>query len=393
MNASLAAAFRLKRKGGGILGKPTWIRTAVALFLFAIAVLTLFSNTMQTAMLPKVATEKPWTKQLAHPIKGSGVLVPRRQTELSSDTGWKIGKVHVKEKERVKKGQVLVTFDSSDGESQLQDAEISVRRLRLDIELLQDQYIAAQHDGDAEAIRKANRDLQSGRLELEAAQRNADKLRRGIAEKRALTAPYDGQVRELEAEEGMSVPAGQKLLTLVKSEEGFEFSFELPQGSAERLDLNEEIPVAEQGRSSGKLIGKVAEIRAASGGGSGPDQNSGSGGMELDAQRWTVTVAVSAPDLEGGEKVSVDIEKPAPEQGLVIDKKWLRQDAEGTYVFVIREERSALGNTYTAQKAYVVTGEEAKDEIVILRGLSPEDEIIAESSDPLQQGDRVAWSG
>lgn len=370
-------------------------RTVLALFFLAMALLTIFSNTIQSAMLPKVTTEKPWKKSLVIPIQGEGILVPRRQIDLTSDSGWKIRKVHVGEKDRVKKGQILVTFDSSVGERQREDAELQVRRFELNMELLQQQYISAQMTGDADAMGKAERDLKSGRLELEAAQAKVHQLQEENSAKRTLTAPFDGRIASIDAEEGMAVPPGQKLITLIKSGEGFAFSFSVLADAAARLDLNEEIPVVVHGEQDKTVKGKVVDIKAASGGTGFSDQGPGQAeqGPGGESERRTITIAVPQSGLEGGEKVSVDTEKPAAEQGLVISKKWLRQDADGTYVFVVREERSALGNTYTVHKAYVATGDEVGDEIAILRGLWQEDEVIAESSDPLQEGDRVAWNG
>jgi len=371
-------------------------RTVLALFFIAMAILTIFSNTIQSAMLPKVATEKPWKKSLVFPIQGEGILVPRRQIDLTSDSGWKIRKVHVGVKDQVEQGQILVTFDSSEGERQREDAELQVRRLELNMEMLQQQYISAHTTGDADALGKAERDLKNGRLELEAAQAKARQLQEEISAKRKLTAPFDGRIASIDAEEGMAIPPGQKLLTLIKSGEGFAFSFSVPADAAAKLDLNEEIPViVHDGEQDKTVNGTVVDIQSASGGADASDQGSGLEGQSSGGElgRRTITIGVPQAGLEGGEKVSVDMEKPAAEQGLVISKKWLRQDADGTYVFVVREERSALGNTYTVRKAYVATGDEVADEIAILRGLWEEDEVIAESSDPLQEGDRVAWNG
>ena len=68
-------------------------RLASALFILFFIVLTgltLFSNTFQTAMLPKAAAEKPVKKTLSHSIKGSGVITPRQKTDLTSQSGWKV---------------------------------------------------------------------------------------------------------------------------------------------------------------------------------------------------------------------------------------------------------------------------------------------------------------
>ncbi|SFE81518.1 Biotin-lipoyl like [Paenibacillus algorifonticola] len=95
----------------------------LTLFFLVLAGLTIFSNTIQSVMLPKVTTEKPVKKTLSHFIKGDGMITPRQMTALVNESGWKAAKVHVHDNERVKKGQVLITFDSTKAQQQLLDEE------------------------------------------------------------------------------------------------------------------------------------------------------------------------------------------------------------------------------------------------------------------------------
>ncbi|WP_186438180.1 efflux RND transporter periplasmic adaptor subunit [Cohnella terricola] len=353
---------------------------ALAVFLLLLAGLTLFSQTIQTALLPKVTTEKPAKKTLAHRIEGSGSITPRRQTEVKSDNGWKVAKVHVRNEEQVKKDQVLVTFDGTEAQQQLLDAEDDLKKRNLNREVLQEQFVDAQRSGDEVAIRKAIRDLELEQLDRDIAMRRIENLRKDLARKRTLTAPVDGKVTDLQAEESMSVPQGQPVLILVETGEGFQFNFTVNQDTAALIRKGEKVTVNVEGDKPLQAEGTVAEIKSASQG-SEPDGSA--------QTQKSIVVFLSAGGLQGGESASVSWEKPFEEKGLVIQKKWLKKDGNGSYVFIVREKRSSLGNTYTVQKAYVVTGKGNDEEIVVLGGVFPEEDIVTESSEPLQQGNRV----
>ncbi|MFE5321519.1 efflux RND transporter periplasmic adaptor subunit [Paenibacillus sp. NPDC056579] len=358
--------------------------------LLVLAVFTLFSQTIQTALLPKVTTAKPAKKTLAHRIEGSGLIKPRRQIELNSDSGWKVAKVYVGNDEQVKKGQDLVTFDGMEAQQQLLDMEDELKKRNLNRELLQEQFVAAQRAGDGEVIRKAKRDLELDRLDRDIAMRKIETLRKDLERKRTLTAPADGKVANLQAREGIGVPQGQPVLTLIETGEGFQFTFTVDKDSGDLMRKDEKVTVNVNGDKPRQIEGTVAEIKDASpvSGGGKPDDESGNpGGGAKD--RKTIVFYVSGDNLKGGESASFSLEKPFQEQGLVINKKWLKKDGNGSYVFVVRENRSSLGNTYTVQKAYLNTGKGNDEEIVVLGGVYPEEDIVTESSEPLQEGNRV----
>jgi len=363
-------------------------------FLLVLAGLTLFSQTLQTALLPKVATEIAAQKSMVHRIEGGGTITPRKQTELNSNSAWKIMKVHVKEDDQVKKGQVLITFDKSELKQQLLDAEDELKKRYLNREVLQEQFVAAQREQDEPSVRKAKRDLEIDRLDREIMLRRIEALRKEQSRSDTLVAPASGKVLNLQAKEGISIPQGQQVLTLLETGQGFQFSFTLNKETASLMQKGEKLSVNIEGDKPRQIEGTIAEIKTASSGGNGdgktnnPDADNTMQGDNKNNQQ-TIVVHVSGNSIQGGESASISLEKPFKEQGVVINKKWLKKDATGSYVFVLRENRSSLGNTYTVQKAYVKTGKGTDEEIVILTGLFMGEEIVTESSEPLQEGNRV----
>lgn len=359
-------------------------------FFVLLAGLTLFSNTFQTMMLPKVTTENAVTKTLSHVIEGSGTVTYREQDDLLSETGTKVTKVHVNKNDNVKKGQVLLTFDNSAVEQQLLDEQDGLKKLLLDVDMQRELYIGAQREGDEDTVRKAKRELERQQLSVNAQQRKIDNLRSDLAKKYKLTAPYNGRIVDIKVKEGAIVPVGSTVLTLANPDEGFLLSFTTDATSSAFLQTGEIVKVNVKGEKQRTVEGTITEIKE----GLAPDNkgNQGELGVKDDKQedsKKTIVVAMKDSGLKGGEQASVHIEKPFKQQGLVLRKELIKEDSTGSYVFVIREKKSPLGNTYSVQKAYVKTGDETKEETIVLSGLYPNEDIVAETSEPLQEGNRV----
>lgn len=352
------------------------------IFFAILAGLTFFSSTFETMMLPKVITEKPVSKALVHHVKGSGVLTPRKQVELMNESGSKIKQIHVKEHDEVKMGQKLVTFDSSELDEQLYNEEAMLKKQKLNREVLQENLKKAQWEGNEEAIAKAERDLKLDTLDLEIAERKVNKLRKEIANKQSLKAPFDGRISEIKAQDSMNTPQGGAILTLMGSSEGFEFSFNVDSGNTALFEIGAQISVRLM-KENRLVNGTIQEMKAA------PKANNKNNKDSSDESGYQVVVSVSEDGLQGGEQVSIDIEKKSNEKGYILQKKWVHKDATGSYVYVVDEKKSSLGNTFSARKAYITTGDSNEDEIVALSGISPDDQIIIDSSEPLKEGNRI----
>ncbi|MGO4185715.1 efflux RND transporter periplasmic adaptor subunit, partial [Paenibacillus sp. TAF43_2] len=355
--------------------------TAVLFILFfaVLAGLTFFSSTLETMMLPKVITEKLASKPLVHQVNGSGILTPRKQVELMNESGSKILKVHVKENEKVKKGQRLVTFDSSELDEQIYQEGMLLKKQNMNREVLKENLKNALQGGDEQIIAKAKQDFELDNMDLELVQRKLSKLRKEKADKQTLTAPFDGKITKIIDEDSMNVSQGGSILTLMDSGKGFEFSFAVNSGNTALFERGSKVSVRLE-KDNKFVDGKIQEIKTAS-----KENNEDSGEDATIESSYQVVVSITDDVLQGGEQVSLDIKKESNEKGFVLPKKWVHKDATGSFVYVVEEKKNSLGNSFNARKAYVLTGDSTEDEIVVVSGLSPKDEIIIESSEPLQE--------
>lgn len=366
-------------------GRQRWAGIGLIIFFVLLAVLTLFSNTIQTALLPKVTTEKPSGQLLVHRIEGNGIIFPKKEKVLNSDNGWVVSEVHVKENDRVEKGQVLVSFDSSESQEEMLEAEDQLKRHNLNREKLKEQYIFAGNTGDEEAMQNVKRDLELNDLDRNSAQRNIDRLKRELMKSREVRAPFNGIIKDIQAESGMTIPQGQKLMNIVQLSEGYEFSFTVEKDAAALLQEGEKVSVQLHGKENKKITGTLSDIKAEE----TNDQQEGGQKPPDSTDKRKIVIAISPDGVEGGEEASAVIEKEPAEQGLVIRSELLKLDGSKTYVWVVRENRNALGTTYTVQKAFVDKGDEVDKQTIILNGLSLKDDLITDSSEPLQEGNRI----
>ncbi|WP_152396159.1 efflux RND transporter periplasmic adaptor subunit [Paenibacillus guangzhouensis] len=382
------------------------ILTITVIFLSVMAILAFLSNTISAAMLPKVTTERASVQELEVSLSGRGTLQPKEKADVMSDTGFEITDMRVKEGDHVKRGQVLFTLDATDLKDQIADERTRLQQAGLGTKALQQAFIDAQLTGDPVAIDKAKRDLENDRLNRILSERKIARMEKELVEKSRIKAPFDGVIQKVNAKKGDTAAAGKALASVMNTSAGYQFSFTVSEGEASILAVDEKIAVRvkQPGGKEISIQGKVSDMSDASsssgdagnagsgitlGGSKGDSGGAGQGSQEDSGSKMKITIEVNDPKLHGGESVSVSKSKSLGEKGIVISKDRLKKDADGSYLLIVRTKKSPLGNSYVAEKARVRLGAETKDKVIVAQGLNSDDDIIVETSEPLQDGNEV----
>ncbi|MCS7460511.1 efflux RND transporter periplasmic adaptor subunit [Paenibacillus doosanensis] len=365
-------------------------------FLTLLLLLTLFSNTLLAMKLPKVNTEQPRKAKLQHTMEGSGTIEPQEAAELTNAAGLKVSKTLVKEGDFVQKGQVLIAFDNKEAERQLQDEQARLRQQQLALEKTQDDYIAARQNGDELAARAANRSLESQTIDIGIQERKIASMQEKSNEQRELKAPFDGTVTKLLEDETLPPSPGQPLIRISRTDKGYKLEIELPASSANLLKTGDKVPVRidSEGSANRQVEGLITEIeKVESSGTSKGAALSARDKKEADTQaagpQKRIVISVQGEGIQGGESASCVIVKLAAKESLLIPNGAIKEDGDGSYVYTIRENKGPLGNEFTVEKSYLTKGDANDKETAVAKGLSPEDKIVIESSEPLQEGNRV----
>lgn len=131
-------------------------------------------------------------------------MQPAKQAELANPAGWKVREVLVKKGEAVKKGQKLVLYDSAAAERELEDELAELKKQRIALQNVQDQFIQATVSGDEAGLRTTKRELETRKLDLSVQERKIVGLREQLKRERELLAPFDGVIKEVNAVEGLA---------------------------------------------------------------------------------------------------------------------------------------------------------------------------------------------
>ncbi|GGD55391.1 efflux RND transporter periplasmic adaptor subunit [Paenibacillus nasutitermitis] len=368
------------------------IQVVFIVFMGLLIFFTLFSNTLQSLTLPKVRTEKPASGSLVFTLEGSGILQPLAEARLSNPAGWKVQKILVKEGDRVKKGQKLIIYDSKTAKRELEDEITNLNKQNIELKNIQDQYIQSTMEGDERQIRKVRRDIETSKLNLGTQERKINELRDLLISQQEITAPFDGIINNLNAVEGLT-SAGEPDVLISNSSLGYrlDISADSTLLSSLGISIGEKIEVEVQPFQKQQTLtikGMIVEVANAQ---SRTESSSGKdAGQTLTIPQKALRIKVVNSELKGGEQAGIKLEKRSHQEGFVISNEAIHQDRDAIFVYKIEEQKGALGNIYVVRKVRIQSSEtNGKETMIRADSLYEDDLIIMESSEPLQDGNRV----
>ncbi|MFE5317635.1 efflux RND transporter periplasmic adaptor subunit [Paenibacillus sp. NPDC056579] len=368
------------------------IRRAAGIFTGCLLLLTFFSNTYRQMILPKVSVEKPQISQLSYDIEGSGSIRPKRNVSLYDSSGWVVKEVLVKEGDAVTKGQPLIVLDPSTAEKNRADEQDRLAKQQLELEKLQDSLKLNGMGGEASKLEEIKRQIAALKLDMSIQARKIESIRKDIADKSTLTAPFDGLIDDLQADVGLTSSQGKAVVVLSDLSQGWELETKVDADSANRLITGETIDVKIKETVPRFVKGKVTEIDQADSGGSSNQSQSQSQNQNSTSSMKLVTVAISDPKLIGGEQAEFQVSRKVGTPKPLVPKSAIKTDSQGEYIYTVEETKRPLGNEFRVRKKYVHT-EDSDETNAILNGMiSPDEKIVTETSEPISDGDQVRLS-
>ncbi|WP_028562405.1 efflux RND transporter periplasmic adaptor subunit [Paenibacillus pinihumi] len=368
-------------------GRKRKIRLIAGLFIGMLIVFSLFSNTLASLTLPKVALTTPGRGQLDHTFEGSGLVKWKTEVQLTNPAGWKVQQIKVKPGDAVKKGQTLVAYDKSAAEQQILDEQASLKKLKLSITELQHNYIEASKSGEDKNVDDAKRALDLSAIDADTQERRIQKLQNDLKSNRELIAPFDGFITKVNALEGL-VSGGSPDVVVSNGELGFEFSFTAPSDAAAALNIGDSLNVqVVTGGESRQIEGVIADIRNADlmnqdgGGGEGA-------GLAAGKPMKQLVLTLKDQQLKGGEQAQVELVKSLRDV-ILVPNKAIHDEGDKKYVLGVEQRDGPLGNAFYVRKVYVKVADANESVSAVTEGLFDQESIILESSDPLQEGDKI----
>ncbi|MNI36456.1 Macrolide export protein MacA [compost metagenome] len=367
--------------------RQTKIKILASMFFGLLIVFTLFSNTLLTLTLPKVATEIAKKGPMSYMFKGSGVVKPRESIDLTQNEGWKVQKVHVKKGDKVAKGQLLVSYDSTEAQWQIEEAQASLMMLQLAAEDLQSTFKETMQDDHQMDIKKAKNALESNKIDQSIQIKLIDRLQSKLATNSKLIAPFEGLILSVNTREGLTSNSAGADIRMTNESSGFEFELQIPAQVAEKMKIDDKLNVSLEDDPTLQLEGQIVDIQ---------NSKSAAGGSDMEpnhvknpSPQKEVHIALQDEKLKGGEQAQVNVLQSSKADMLLISHQAIHEDQDGSYVFTIEERSGPLGNAFYAIKNYVTVTEDNGKVSAISQGLFDQSQVIVESSEPLHDGSRI----
>lgn len=329
------------------------------------------SRASDPATIPEVSVVRPSDDPIEVEITAPGSFVAFEEATLSAETPAIVAELRVKEGTRVRRGTVLMVMEKTKAELAVKQAEAGLAQAQANFEkakselarkeiLLSDRTISqgtfdtfkAQNDAAAAAVQGAESTLALARERLE---------------DMTVVAPFAGVIKEKKTAIGEYVGGGDPLLVLIQ-DDPLKLQFEVPEKHADRLSVGQEVRTQVTALPGETFKGEISTIFPV-----------------LAVASRTIRVEALVPNrqfrLKPGFYASVQVPLSPAAGALVVPRSALFRHEGTQNVFVLRAG--------VAERATVQVGGETTDQVEILSGLTPSDQVVVSGVDTLRAGDRV----
>jgi membrane fusion protein (multidrug efflux system) len=309
-----------------------------------------------------VAARENWPAALT----AIGTLAAVQGVTVSADLPGIVARIAFDSGRTVRKDEVLVQLDTRQEEAQLAGAEAQLQLARLNFERMQG--LVAQ-----DAVSRAEFDAAA------AAQTQAEaRLReiRATIERKTIRAPFTGVLGIRQVNLGQFLTGGDPVVPL-QSLDPIYVNFGVPQQQAGQIRLGRTVRI-----TLGELEGEVFTGRV-----SAVDSVVDEATRNVQVQ---ATLANRAGRLKPGMFAQAQVLLGQSQQVMPLPASAINYAPYGDSVFVVTEMQDEQGRTYRGVRQQVVTlGPARGDQIAVLSGIQPGDEIVTSGVFKLRSGAAV----
>jgi membrane fusion protein (multidrug efflux system) len=283
---------------------------------------------------------------------------------ISSELPGTVAEVGFESGAVVKKGDLLVRFDTSAEEAQLRSADADTQLARADLERARD--LAAR-----KVISKAELDTAESKFKQKSAM---TENMRAIIAKKTMQAPFDGIAGIRMVNIGQMVKAGDQIVPL-QSLDPVYVDFALPQQRLADLSNGLEVNMRTDAFPGRVFRGTLTAINSA---------------VDVATRNVTLQATFSNSDhmLRPGMFAKVDVVLPRKEPALAIPATAIAYAPYGDSVFVIekKKDENSGKESQVIRQQFIRTGETRGDFVTVTQGLKAGETVVSSGVFKLRNG-------
>lgn len=170
--------------------KKIWI---VSIAVVLVAALLVGYNMFAKEKTPQQAaqqTARVMKMNLATKVSGTGTVSAKNTATVNSSESGKIESINFEVGKKVKKGDILVTFETTDVSSKIRKSELQIEQQAMNLDNLKKNYMEASEDQRSSIATQ----IEQKKLDIELAKIDLQDLKDQQVEDKTVTAPIDGTI-------------------------------------------------------------------------------------------------------------------------------------------------------------------------------------------------------
>lgn len=300
-------------------------------------------------------------------ISAVGSLVAINSVQVTTQISGQVTKILFNSGEMVKQGQQLVQLDDRNEQAELLNlkAALSLAQIGFDRQ---------------KALLKGNNTSQASYdtaiTTLKQAQANADRVA-VIIDQKNIKAPFDGKIGIRQVNIGQYIAAGTALVSL-QSLDPMHVQFSLPEQYIKNLYVGQTISLTVAAQGDRAFVGKINALNS-----------------EVNTDTRNILVEATVPNaqhlLYPGMFTDVKVVLPQQQNIVTVPQTAVNYSLYGDSIYVVTEDgKDKAGKpVLKAHIKYVTLGDRRGNEIAILKGIAPGDEVVTSGQLKLSEGTHV----
>ncbi|MFA6126240.1 MAG: efflux RND transporter periplasmic adaptor subunit [Bacteroidales bacterium] len=314
--------------------------------------------------ITKVAVETVKKMNFSDFIQSSGMVEAVRAASISPEMGGKIESIPVKVGQAVRRGQLLMTLDSKVMQNGIAELE---KGLEMVITTYNKQKELWEQGIGSEMqylqIKNSKESLESKLATL-----------RSQLELTKIYAPFEGRIEKIAMKVGELASPGRGIIDVVNLSSLYVNS-EVSEAFMQTVNKGDSITV-----EFPNLPGVVKTIPIAY------------KGDVINPQSRTFSVRVEIPntgrEIKPNMLANMKIRVINLKEAVVVPTSLIRQDVEGSYVYIVQNSTS----TPSAKKVYLKTGSSDGSMTVVESGLNGGEMLISQGYNHVKEGSQITWN-
>lgn len=354
--------------------RSIWMAVGVILVIGAIAAWKIITI---RAIIAKMATQKPaptvvssmkateeiWQRRL-HAV---GSFAAAEGITVANELDGTVIKIAFESGAQVNKGDLLVELDISTEQAQLASAEAAADLARINLNRAQE---LRAKDTNSQA------ELDAGDAQARQTVANTDAIRATIA-KKTIRAPFAGRTGIRQINLGQFIKGGTSIVPL-QAMDPLYVNFYLPQQDVTDLKVGQNVQVTIDAYSGVVFEGAINAINA-----------------KVDDSNRNVQVQAIVRNaderIRPGMFCGVDVVLPQQDKLVTLPQTTISYNPYGNSVYIVEDKgKDASGHpVLTVRQQFVQLGSQRGDQVAVLKGVKPGDEVVTAGQLKLRNGSTV----